>query len=162
MENKNNIQKKSVIAGFFLYSIFAVLIFSKSYFIDLCVQICNFGIFWNPFFWGILFPIFLIFLFWDTAKKINFSLNKITYFQACSKFSFGVSSKIIKTLFSIYIIGIFSNGISSPLRSQFLDQIVFSILMVLFLSFLLMILIFISSLIIVKGGQNLQSLNQTK
>lgn len=159
METKNNIQKYSIIAGFFVCSIFPLLIFSKSYFIDLCIQICDFGIFWNPIFWGILFPLFIVFLFWSTAKKLTFSLNQITYFQACSQFSFGVSSKFIIALFTIYIIGKFVNGISAPLQSQFLDQFVFSILMILFLSFVLMILTFISSLLIVKTSQNTQTLN---
>jgi hypothetical protein len=162
METKNNIQKYSIIAGFFVCSIFPLLIFSKSYFIDLCIQICDFGIFWNPIFWGILFPLFIVFLFWSTAKKLTFSLNQITYFQACSQFSFGVSSKFIIALFTIYIIGKFVNGISAPLQSQFLDQFVFSILMILFLSFVLMILTFISSLLIVKTSQNTQTLNETK
>ena len=162
METKNNIQKYSIIAGFFVCSIFPLLIFSKSYFIDLCIQICDFGIFWNPIFWGILFPLFIVFLFWSTAKKLTFSLNQITYFQACSQFSFGVSSKFIIALFTIYIIGKFANGISAPLQSQFLDQFVFSILMILFLSFVLMTLTFISSLLIVKTSQNTQTLNKTK
>lgn len=159
MEPKNSIQKHSIIAGILVCSIFPFLIFSKSYFIDLCIQICDFGIFWNPIFWGILFPLFILFLFWSTAKKLTFSLNQITYFQACSQFSFGVSSKFIIALFTIYIIGKFVNGISASLQSQFLDQFVFSILMILFLSFVLMILTFISSLIIVKASQNTQSLN---
>lgn len=116
METKNNIQKYSIIAGFFVCSIFPILIFSKSYFIDLCIQICDFGIFWNPIFWGILFPLFIVFVFWSTAKKLTFSLNQITYFQACSQFSFGVSSKFIIALFTIYIIGKFVNGISAPLQ----------------------------------------------
>jgi hypothetical protein len=162
MEQKTSIRKDSIIAGFFVCSIFPLLIFSKSYFFDLCIQICDFGIFWNPIFWGILFPLLIVFLFWSTAKKISFSLNQITYFKACSQFSFGVSSKIILALFTLYIIGKFINGISAPLRSQFLDQIIFSILTILFLSFVLMILTFISSLIIVKANQNSQSLNQTK
>lgn len=162
METKSNIQKNSIIAGFFVCAIFPLLIFSKSYFIDLCIQICDFGIFWNPIFWGILFPLFVVFLFWSTAKKLTFSLNQITYFQACSQFSFGVSSKFIIALFTIYIIGKFVNGISAPLQSQFLDQFVFSILMILFLSFVLMILTFISSLLIVKTSQNTQTLNKTK
>jgi hypothetical protein len=153
METKNNIQKYSIIAGFFVCSIFPLLIFSKSYFIDLCIQICDFGIFWNPVFWGILFPLFIVFLFWNTAKKLTFSLNQITYLKACSQFSFGVSSKIIIALFTIYIIGQFVNGISVVLRSQIPYQILFSILMILFLSFILMILTFISSFIIIKLNQ---------
>ncbi|MCD0470870.1 hypothetical protein [Flavobacterium sp. JAS] len=162
METKNSIQKHSIIAGILVCSIFPFLIFSKSYFIDLCIQICDFGIFWNPVFWGIIFPLFVVFLFWNTAKKINFSLNQISYFQACSQFSFGVSSKFIIALFTLYIIGLFSNGISVVLKSQIPYQILFSLLMILFLSFVLMILTFISSLIIVKSSQNTQSLNQTK
>ena len=162
MESKNNIQKHAIVAGIFVTSFFPLLIFSKSLFIDLCIQICDFGIFWNPIFWGILFPVFIIFLFWNTAKKINHSLNQITYFQACSQFSFGVSSKFILSLFTIYIIGQLVNGVSVVLKSQIPDVILFSILMILFLSFILMILTFISSLIIVKASQNTQTLNQIK
>jgi len=159
MESKNSIQKYSIIAGFFVCLFFPLLIFSDSYFIFQCIQICDFGIFWNPIFWGIIFPLFIIFLFWNTSKKINTSLNQITYFKACSQFSFGVSLKIIITLFTIYTIGQFVNGISVVLRSQIPYQILFSILMILFLSFILMILTFISSLIIVKASQNTQTLN---
>ncbi|KIA96020.1 hypothetical protein OA93_17045 [Flavobacterium sp. KMS] len=153
MALNNSITKHSIIAGIFVCAIFPLLIFSESYFIDLCVKICDFGIFWNPIFWGILFPSFIIFLFWNTAKKISHSLNQITYFQACSQFSFAVSIKIIIALFILYIIGQFVNGISVVLHSQIYDQIVFSILMILFLSFLLMIFTFISSLVIVKLNQ---------
>jgi len=159
MEPKNSIQKHSIIAGILVCLFFPLLIFSDSYFIFQCIQICDFGIFWNPIFWGILFPLFIVFLFWNTAKKINFSLNQISYFQACSQFSFGVSSKIITTLFTIYVIGLFVNGISSVLNVQIPYQILFSLLMILFLSFVLMILTFISSFIIVKLSQNTQSLN---
>jgi hypothetical protein len=153
MALNNSITKHSIIAGIFVCAIFPLLIFSESYFVDLCVKICDFGIFWNPIFWGILFPLFIIFLFWNTAKKISHSLNQITYFQACSQFSFAVSIKIIIALFILYIIGQFINGISVVLHSQIYDQIVFSILMILFLSFLLMIFTFISSLVIVKLNQ---------
>lgn len=157
MESKNNIQKHAIITGIFVTSFFPLLIFSDSYFIDLCIQICDFGIFWNSIFWGILFPIFIVFLFWNTAKKISHSLNQITYFQACSQFSFGVSSKLILSFFTIYIIGLFVNGLSVVLRSQIPYIILFSMLMILFLSFVLMILTFISSLIMVKLNQNIQS-----
>lgn len=159
METKNSIQKYSIIAGFFVCAFFPLLIFSDNYFIFQCIQICDFGIFWNPICWGILFPLFIVFLFWSTAKKLTFSLNQITYFNACSQFSFGVSSKLIIALFIIYIIGQFVNGISVVLRSQIPYQILFSILMILFLTFTLMILTFISSLIIVKLSQNPQNLN---
>lgn len=157
MEFKNSIQKDSIIAGILVCSFFPFLIFSDSYFIFQCIQICDFGIFWNSIFWGILFPLFIVFLFWNTAKKISFSLNQITYFKACSQFSFGVSSKIIITLVIIYIIGLFMNGTSVVLHSQISYQILFSILMILLLSFALMILTFISSLIIVKANQNLKT-----
>jgi hypothetical protein len=159
MEFKNSIQKHSIIAGILVCSFFPILIFSDSYFIFQCIQICDFGISWNAIFWGILFPLFIVFLFWNTAKKLSFSLNQITYFKACSQFSFGVSSKITMALFTIYVIGLFINGISAVLQSQILYQVLFSILMILFLSFVLMILTFISSLIIVKLSQNPQNLN---
>lgn len=157
MESKNNIQEYAIITGIFVTSFFPLLIFSDSYFIDLCIQICDFGIFWNSIFWGILFPIFIVFLFWNTAKKISHSLNQITYFQACSQFSFGVSSKLILSFFTIYIIELFVNGLSVVLRSQIPYIILFSMLIILFLSFVLMILTFISSLIMVKLNQNIQS-----
>lgn len=162
MKTKNSIQKYSIIAGFFVCAFFPLLIFSDSYFIFQCIQICNFGMFWNPIFWGILFPLFIVFLFWNTAKKISSSLNQVDYLKACSKFSFGVSSKIIIALFTIYIIGLFVNGISSVFNVQIPYQILFSLLMILFLSFILMILTFISSLVIVKASQNTKTLNQTK
>lgn len=162
METKNSIQKYSIIAGLFVCTFFPLLIFSDSYFVFQCIQICDFGIFWNPLFWGILFPLLIVFLFWNTAKKLTFSLNQITYFKACSQFSFGVSSKIITALFTIYVIGLFVNGISSVFNVQIPYQILFSLLMILFLSFILMILTFISSLIIVKACQNTKTLNQTK
>jgi len=153
MEVKNKIQKHAIIAGIFVTAFFPLLIFSKTLFINLCIQICDFGIFWNPIFWGILFPLFIIFLFWNTAKKLSYSLNQITYFKACSQFSFGVSSKITAALFSIYVIGLLLNGISSVHNVQIPYQILFSLLMILFLSFILMILTFVSSLIIVKLNQ---------
>ncbi|KUJ60185.1 hypothetical protein AR687_19000 [Flavobacteriaceae bacterium CRH] len=162
METKNNIQKYSIIAGIFVTVFFPLLIFSDSYFIFQCIQICNFGMFWNPIFWGILFPLFIIFLFWSTSKKISPSLNQVHYFKACSQFSFGVSSKIIIALFTIYGIGLFVNGISSVFNTQIPYQILFSLVMILFLSLVIMILTFISSLIIVKASQNTQTLNQTK
>ncbi|MCP2027153.1 hypothetical protein L1276_002297 [Flavobacterium sp. HSC-32F16] len=159
MESNKNIQKYAIIAGVFVCAFFPLLIFSESYFIFQCIQICSFGIFWNPIFWGILFPLFIVFLFWNTAKKISPSLNQIHFFKACSQFSFGVSSKIIIALFIIYLIGIFVNGISSVINTQIPYQVLFSILMILFLSFVLIILTFISSLIIVKASQNNQTLN---
>ncbi|WP_140510874.1 hypothetical protein [Flavobacterium pectinovorum] len=159
METKNSIQKHSIIAGFFVCLFFPLLIFSNSYFIFQCIQICNFGMFWNPIFWGILFPLFIVFLFWNTSKKISTSLNQVHYFKACSQFSFGVSSKIITALFTIYLIGLFGNGISSVFNVQIPYQILFSLLTILFLSFILMFLTFISSLIIVKASQNTQPLN---
>lgn len=159
MKIKNSITKHSIIAGVLVCSFFPLLIFSDSYFIFQCIQICDFGIFWNPIFWGILFPLFIIFLFWNTAKKISFSLNQIPYLKACSQFSFAISLKIIIALFILYIIGQFVNGISITLQSKIPYQILFSILMILFLSFLLMILTFISSLVIMKLSRNPQTLN---
>jgi hypothetical protein len=157
MEPKNKITKYSIIAGFFVCLIFPFLIFPKDSNSTLFIQISDFGSFWNPPFWGVIFPLFVVFLFWHTSKKISSSLNQKTYFQACSQFSFGVSSKLLIALFAIYIIGILVNGISSVLQSQIPYQILFSTLMILFLSFLLMIMTFISSLIIIKLSQNPQS-----
>ena len=156
METKNKITKYSIIAGSFVCLIFPFLIFPKDSNSTLFTQISDFGAFWNPIFWGIIFPLFVIFLFWQTSKKISSSLNQKTYFQACSQFSFGVSSKLSIALFVIYIIGILIKGISSVLQSQIPYQILFSTLMILFLSFLLMIMTFISSLIIIKLSQNPQ------
>lgn len=162
MESKSSLLKYSIISGFLVSSILPVLIFSKSLFIDLCIQICDFGLFWNPIFWGILFPLFIVFLFWHSANKLSFSLNQVSYFKACSQFSFWVSSKLIIALFTLYIIGQFVNGLSVVLKSQIPYVIAFSLLMILFLSFTLMMLTFLSSIIIVKISQNSQTLNETK
>ncbi|KLT68586.1 hypothetical protein AB674_16225 [Flavobacterium sp. ABG] len=159
MRSENKITLYSIIAGVFVCSLFPFLIFSKSLFVDLCTQICNFGLFWTPIFWGILLPLFIVFLFWNTAKKISFSLDQISYLKACSQFSFAVSSKLIVSLFTIYTIGMFVNGISFALRSQIPYQILFTILMILFLSFTLMLLTFLSSLVFIKLSQNPQNLN---
>lgn len=153
MESKKSITKYSAITGFLVSSIFPLLIFTKTLFIDFLISITDFGPFWNPIFWGIIFPLFIIFLFWDTAKKVNSSSSKTTSFQACSLFSYRISSKIIIALFTIYIIGLFTNGISAVSQVQIYDMILFSILMILCLSFTLIILIFLSSLIIVKLNQ---------
>jgi hypothetical protein len=159
METKSTIIKHSTIAGVFVCSIFPLLIFTKTLFIELLIGIGNFEMFGNQLFWGIIFPLFIVFVFWHTSKKISSSLNQKTYFQACSQFSFGVSSKLLIALFTVYLIGILVNGISFVLQSQIPYQILFSILMILFLSFLFMIMTFISSLIIVKLSQNPQTTN---
>ncbi|WP_310558680.1 hypothetical protein [Flavobacterium sp.] len=156
METKSSITKYSIIAGVFVSAIFPFLIFPKESNSTLFIQILDFGTFWNPVFWGILFPLFIIFLFWNSAKKISSSLNQISYLKACSQFSFEVSSKLLIALFVTYITGMLINGISSVLQSQIPYQILFSILVVLFLSFLLMIMTFISSLIVIKMSQNPQ------
>lgn len=148
MESKKSITKYSAIAGFLVSSIFPLLIFTKTLFIDFLISITDFGPFWNPIFWGIIFPLFIIFLFLDTAKKVNSSSSKTTSFQACSLFSYRISSKIIIALFTIYIIGLFTNGISAVSQVQIYD-------MILCLSFTLIILIFLSSLIIVKLNQKI-------
>ena len=162
METKNKITKYSIVAGFFVSLIFPFLIFPKDSNSTLFTQISDFGSFWNSIFWGIIFPLFIVFLFWHTSKKISASLNLITYFKACSLFSFEISTKLLIALFTIYIIGLLVNGISFVLQSQIPYQILFSILMILFLSFLLMLMTFMSSLIIVKLSQNPQILNKTK
>ena len=149
-------------AGILVSAFFLFFIFSKHYLVNLCVQICDFGFFWNPIFWGILFPFLIVCLFSISAKKIIPSLSHITYLKACSQFSFQVGSKLIIILFAIYIGGLIINGISSVLHWEMQYQIVFSLLMILFLSLVIMILTFISSLIIVKASQNTQNLNQTK
>lgn len=154
MESENKITKYSIIAGFFVCWIFPFLIFPKNSNSALFTQISDFGAFWNPIFWGVTFPLFIVFLFWHTSKKISSTLNQKTYFQSCSQFSFGVSSKLLIALFTIYIFGLLVNGISFVLQSQIPYQILFSLLMILFLSFLIMIMTFISSLIIVKLSQN--------
>lgn len=156
MELKTSIQKDAIIAGIFVSAFFPLLIFSESYFIFQCIKICNFGMFWNPLFWGILFPLFIVFLFWNASKKINFSLNQFSYFKACSQFSFRVNSKITITLFTIYIIGLFVNGISTVFNVQIPYTILFSVLTILFLSLILLILTFISSLIIIKINYSTQ------
>jgi hypothetical protein len=159
MKLKNSITKYSIIFGIFVCSIFPLLIFTKTLFIEILKGIGDFGLFGNQLFWGIIFPLFIVFLFWYSSKKINSSLNLTSYFQTCSQFSFGISSKLIIALFTIYIIGQFVNGISVVLQSQIYYQIVFSLIMILILSLLLMILTFLSSLIIIKLSQNPQNLN---
>jgi hypothetical protein len=156
MKRKNSITKYSIIAGVLVCCIFPLLIFTQTLFIELLIGIADFGIFGNQLFWGIIFPLSIVFLFWRSATKIIPSLNQITYFKACSQFSFEVSLKLLFVLFAVYIIGILVNGISSVLQSQIPYQILFSILMILFLSLLLMIMTFISSLIIIKMSQNPQ------
>ncbi len=154
MDAEKKITEYSIIAGFFVCSIFPLLIFTETLFIELLIKIADFGLFGNQIFWGILFPLFIIFLFWHSGKKISTSLKQTSYFQVCSQFSFQVSSKLIAGMFAIYIVGLFNNGISFALDSQIYSQIIFSLIMILFLSFLLMIMTFISSLIIVKLSQN--------
>lgn len=156
MKSQNSITRNSIIAGFFVCSIFPILIFTKTLFIELLIAIGDFGILGNQLFWGILFPLFIVFIFWNSAKKISSSVKQASYFQTCSRFSFRVSSKLILTLFAAYVIGLFINGTSVVLGSQIFSQIIFSILMILFLSLVLTILTFISSLIIVKRSQNSQ------
>ncbi|POY41483.1 hypothetical protein C3L50_02965 [Flavobacterium alvei] len=154
MDAEKKITEYSIIAGFIVCSIFPLLIFTETLFIELLIKIADFGLFGNQLFWGILFPLFIIFLFGYSGKKISTSLKQTSYFQVCSQFSFQVSSKLIAGLFAIYIVGLFNNGISVVLDSQIYSQIIFSLIMILFLSFLLMIMTFISSLIIVKLSQN--------
>ena len=143
MKTKNKITKYAIIGGFVTCSIFPILVFSKSIFCKLLKLIADFGQNGNQ-------------LFWNSAKKISLSVKQASYFQTCSRFSFQVSSKLIITLFAIYMVGLFINGTSVALGSQIYSKIIFSILMMLLLSFLLMILTFISSLIIVKTSQNPQ------
>lgn len=153
MESSTNITTHSLIAGSLISSIFPLQMFSQSYFKEYITKICEFGFFWNPIFWGILFPLFIIFLFWKAAKKISISLNQTSYFRVCSRFSFEVTSKILIAFFTLYIIGLFINGLSVVLKSQIPYILLFSVLLILSVSFLLMILTFISSLIIVKLNQ---------
>ncbi|OIV41927.1 hypothetical protein BKM63_09710 [Flavobacterium johnsoniae] len=162
MESKNNIQKQAVSAGIFVSTFYSVIIFSQHSFVSLLTQICDFGRIWNPIFWKILFPVFIIFLFGKASKKLNLLLNQTTYFKTCLKFSMEISSKIIVFLFTIYIGGLLVNGINSALHGQIQSQIVFSLIIILVLTFLLMIFTFISSLIIIKLNQNTQNLNQIK
>jgi hypothetical protein len=159
MKTTNINVRHSFITGIIVSSVFPILIFSKTLFIDLLTAITDFGIFWNPIFWGIIFPLFIIFQFWNAAKKANISSSETSYFKTCSQFSFRVSSKLIISFFIIYITGLFLNGISVVLRSQIPDQILYSILIILFLSFILMILTFLSSLLLVRARQNPPTLN---
>jgi hypothetical protein len=162
MKSKNDIKKGLIIAGFLISSIFPVLIFSHSYYINYLNAICYFGEFWNSFFWGIIFPVFVVFLFWNSSKKLSFLLNQNSHLKASFKFSFKVSSKFAIALITIYLIGEFAMRVSFAFLLYYYSIIIFSLRMILFLSFLLMILTFISSLIIIKASQNTQNLNQTK
>lgn len=155
METKSNIQKNSLIAGFFVCSIFPLLIFSINFFVWPLKSIADFGIDGSPIFWGGLFPIFIVFIFWQSGKKISYSLTQTTKYEACSQFTFEVSSKIIIALFTIYIIGLLINGMSVALPSQFFYEILLSVIMILSVSVTIIVLTIFTSIIIVK--QSLKS-----
>jgi uncharacterized protein (DUF983 family) len=155
MEAKSNIHKYSIIAGFFVCSIFPLLIFSVNFFVWPLKSIADFGIDGSPIFWGGLFPIFIVFIFWQSGKNISSSLTQTTKYEACSQFTFEVSSKIIIALFTIYIIGFLINGISAAIPSQFFYEILFSLIMILSVSVTLIVLTIFTSIIIVK--QSLKS-----
>lgn len=159
METKNIITKHSTIAGFFVCSIFPTLIFSRSPFCVFLKLIADFGLYINVYFWGIAFPLFIIFLFWNSSKKITPPLNNTEKYQTCYQFSFEVSSKIIIALFSIYIIGLLINGISSTVSSQFFYTILFSLIMIIATSIILATLTIISSLLIIKPSKTSQNSN---
>ncbi|OXA79620.1 hypothetical protein SAMN05444397_10499 [Flavobacterium aquidurense] len=155
METKSNIHIYSIIAGLFVCSIFPSLIFSVNSFVWPLKSIADFGINGSPVFWGGLFPIFIVFVFWQSGKNISSSLTQTTKYEACSQFTFEVSSKIIIALFTIYIIGLLINGMSVALPSQFLYEILFSLIMILSVSITLIVLTILTSIIIVK--QSLKS-----
>lgn len=155
METKNSIQKYSIIAGFFVCSIFPLLIFSINFFVWPLKSIADFGTKGSPVFWGGLFPIFIVFIFWQSGKNISSSLTQTTKYESCSKFTFEVSSKIIIALFTIYIIGLLINGMSVTLPSHFFYEILFSLIIILSVSVTLIVLTIFTSIIIVK--QSLKS-----
>lgn len=162
MGSKNSIIKYSIIAGFLLSSIFPLIIFTNSFFILPLKLIADFGTNGSHIFWGIIFPIFIVFLFWQSGKKISHSLDQSTKYESCYEFSSQVISKLILSLFIIYIIGLLINGISSALHSQIYYKILISLIMILFLSVTLIILTIFSSIIIVKQSLKSQTLNSIK
>lgn len=159
METKNRTTKNSIIAGFFVCILFPILIFSRSPFCALLKLIADFGLYVNVYFWGITFPLFIILLFWNSSKKITPPLNNTEKYQTCYQFSFEVSSKIIIALFSIYIIGLLVNGISSTVGSQFFYTILFSLTMIIVTAILLTTLTIISSLLIINPNKTSQNSN---
>jgi hypothetical protein len=162
MEPKNNIQKHSIIAGFLVSSIFPLLIFSDSYYVNYLNIISYFGEFWNSVFWGIIFPLVIVFLFWHSAKKLNFLLNQNSHLKASFKFSFRIGLKFAIALITIYLLGEFAMRVSYVFLVYYNYMIIIALTIILELTFILIILTFISSLIIVKASQNTQTLNQTK
>lgn len=159
METKNKITKYAILAGFVTCSIFPILIFSKSIFCELLKLIADFGQNGNVFFWGILFPLFIIFLFWNSGKKITPPLNNTDKYQTCYQFSFEISLKIIIALFSIYTIGLLINGMSITVGSQFFYTILFSLIMIIVTSIILITLTIFSSLIIIRPSKTSQNSN---
>lgn len=157
MKTKNKITKYAIIGGFVTCSIFPILVFSKSIFCELLKLIADFGQNGNVFFWGVLFPLFIIYLFWNSSKKINPPINKTEKYEFSFQFSSKISLKIIIALFSIYIIGIFINGISYTVESQFFYTILFSLIMIIITAILLITLTIFSSLLIIKLSNNSQN-----
>ncbi|MDX6183866.1 hypothetical protein SGQ44_16630 [Flavobacterium sp. Fl-77] len=155
MGPENSIAIYSIIAGVLVCSIFPFLIFSNAFFILPLELIADFGINGSTIFWGIIFPSFIVFIFWKSGKNISSSITQTTKYEACSQFTFEVSSKIIIALFTIYIIGSLLNGTSVALHSQFYYEILFSLIMILSVSVTLIVLTIFSSIIIVK--QSLKS-----
>lgn len=153
MDSKNNIQKQLIIAGFLISSIFPLLIFSDSYYAKYLTLICYFGEFWNSFFWGFIFPLFIVFLFWNALKKLSFLLNQNSHLKASLKFSFKVSLKFAIALITIYLLGEFAMRLSYIFLVYYYYMIIASLIIILELTFILMILTFISSFIIIKLNQ---------
>lgn len=162
MKSTNNFQKHAIIAGFLVSTIFPIIVFSDSYYFNYLQLICYYGEFWNSFFWGIIFPLFIVFLFWHSAKKLKFSLNQISYLKACFKFSLKISSKLIIVLIVLYLLGEFAKRVSYVFLEYYYYLIIAALIIILELTFVIMILAYISSLIIVKLSQNSQTLNSTK
>ncbi|WP_426486339.1 hypothetical protein [Flavobacterium sp. 2] len=150
METNKDIQKYAIIAGFLVCSIFPLSIFSFNFLVYPLEFIADFGTNGSLIFWGIIFPLFIVFIFGQSGKNISSSLSQDTKYEACSQFTFEVSLKIILALFIIYIIGLLLNGISFVLLSEFYFQILFSLMMILILSVILIVSTLFSSIIIVK------------
>jgi hypothetical protein len=147
----------SIIGGLVVSSIFPLLVFSRNYFILFCTEILDLGD-WSFNFWGIVFPLFLVLLFWHSGQKINSGAKQISYFKACIQFSFRVISKLIITLLVLYLIEKLINRVSIAL-DEIKYEIIFILGVIAILSFILFILTFLISLLIIKLSLKPQPLN---
>ena len=148
----------SIIGGLIVSSIFPLLVFSRNYFILFCTEILDLGD-WSFNFWGIVFPLFLVLLFWHSGLKINPGAKQTSYFKTCIQFSFRIISKLIISLLVLYLIEKLINKVSIVLPEELKDEIIFILGVIAILSFILFILTFLISLLIIKLSLKPQPLN---